>query len=63
MFQAQQLVFYSCISPVHMGAGSAVGVIDNPPQACRPAVVMLTVTPCLHDIASSLRRPGAQARR
>ena len=32
MFQAQQLVFYSCISPVHMGAGSAVGVIDNPIQ-------------------------------
>ena len=32
MFQAQQLVFYSCISPVHMGAGSAVGAIDNPIQ-------------------------------
>jgi len=32
MFQAQQVVFYSCISPVHMGAGSAVGAIDNPIQ-------------------------------
>jgi len=32
MFQAQQLVFYTCVSPVHMGAGSAVGVIDNPIQ-------------------------------
>ena len=32
MFQAQQLVFYSCLSPVHMGAGSAVGAIDNPIQ-------------------------------
>lgn len=32
MFQAQQLVFYSCVSPVHMGAGSAVGAIDNPIQ-------------------------------
>ncbi len=32
MFQAQQVVFYSCVSPVHMGAGSAVGAIDNPIQ-------------------------------
>lgn len=32
MFQAQQLVFYNCLSPVHMGAGSAVGAIDNPIQ-------------------------------
>jgi CRISPR-associated protein Cmr4 len=32
MFQAQRLVFYSCLSPVHMGAGSAVGAIDNPIQ-------------------------------
>lgn len=32
MFQAQQLVFYSCVSPVHMGAGQAVGTIDNPIQ-------------------------------
>jgi CRISPR-associated protein Cmr4 len=32
MFQAQQLVFYSCVSPVHMGAGQAVGAIDNPIQ-------------------------------
>ncbi len=32
MFQASQLVFYSCLSPVHMGAGSAVGAIDNPIQ-------------------------------
>lgn len=32
MFQAQRLVFYTCVSPVHMGAGSAVGAIDNPIQ-------------------------------
>ena len=32
MFEATQLVFYSCLSPVHMGAGSAVGAIDNPIQ-------------------------------
>lgn len=32
MFQEQQLVFYTCVSPVHMGAGSAVGAIDNPIQ-------------------------------
>ena len=32
MFQAQQLVFYNCLSPVHMGAGTAVGAIDNPIQ-------------------------------
>lgn len=32
MFQAQRLVFYTCVSPVHMGAGQAVGAIDNPIQ-------------------------------
>jgi CRISPR-associated protein Cmr4 len=32
MFQAQQLVFYNCLSPVHMGAGTAIGAIDNPIQ-------------------------------
>jgi CRISPR-associated protein Cmr4 len=32
MFQAQQLVFYTCVSPVHMGAGQAIGAIDNPIQ-------------------------------
>lgn len=32
MFEAQKLVFYSCVSPVHMGAGQAIGVIDNPIQ-------------------------------
>lgn len=32
MFQAQQLVYYTCVSPVHMGAGQAVGAIDNPIQ-------------------------------
>ena len=32
MFEARQLVFYTCVSPVHMGAGQAVGAIDNPIQ-------------------------------
>ena len=32
MFQATQLVFYNCLSPVHMGAGTAVGAVDNPIQ-------------------------------
>lgn len=32
MFQKQAAAFIYCISPVHMGAGSAVGVIDNPIQ-------------------------------
>lgn len=32
MFQAQRLVFYYATSPVHMGAGQAVGAIDNPIQ-------------------------------
>ncbi len=32
MFEAQQLVFYTRVSPVHMGAGQAVGAIDNPIQ-------------------------------
>ena len=32
MFQRQAAVFLYAVSPVHMGAGSAVGVIDNPIQ-------------------------------
>lgn len=32
MFQKQAVSFIYCVSPVHMGAGSAVGVIDNPIQ-------------------------------
>lgn len=32
MFEATQLVFYYAISPVHMGAGSAIGAIDSPIQ-------------------------------
>lgn len=32
MFQQQAAVFLYAVSPVHMGAGSAVGVIDNPIQ-------------------------------
>lgn len=32
MFESSQLVFYYAISPVHMGAGSAIGAIDSPIQ-------------------------------
>lgn len=32
MFQQQATVFFYAVSPVHMGAGQAVGVIDNPIQ-------------------------------
>lgn len=32
MFEKQAVVFFYAVSPVHMGAGSAVGVIDNPIQ-------------------------------
>lgn len=32
MFQKSTTVFFYSVSPVHMGAGSAVGVIDNPIQ-------------------------------
>lgn len=32
MFEAKRLVFYYATSPVHMGAGQAVGAIDNPIQ-------------------------------
>jgi CRISPR-associated protein Cmr4 len=32
MFEAKRLVFYYATSPVHMGAGLAVGAIDNPIQ-------------------------------
>ncbi|WP_295455475.1 type III-B CRISPR module RAMP protein Cmr4 [uncultured Thiodictyon sp.] len=32
MFDATRLVFYYAVTPVHMGAGSAIGAIDNPIQ-------------------------------
>ena len=32
MYQAQKALFFYCISPVHMGAGTAIGLIDNPIQ-------------------------------
>jgi CRISPR-associated protein Cmr4 len=32
MFEAQQLVFHTCVSPAHTGAGQAVGAIENPLQ-------------------------------
>jgi CRISPR-associated protein Cmr4 len=32
VFQATRLVFYYAVTPVHMGAGSAIGAIDNPIQ-------------------------------
>lgn len=32
MFEKSAVVFLYCVSPVHMGAGQAVGVIDNPIQ-------------------------------
>ncbi len=32
MFEAKKLVLYYAVSPVHMGAGSAIGAIDSPIQ-------------------------------
>lgn len=32
MFEARQLVFYTCATPLHMGAGTAIGAIDSPIQ-------------------------------
>ena len=32
MYEASQLIFYYAVSPVHMGAGSAIGAIDSPIQ-------------------------------
>ena len=32
MFEKRAAVFLYALSPVHMGAGSAIGVIDNPIQ-------------------------------
>lgn len=32
MFEEKRLMFLYCISPVHMGAGQALGVVDNPIQ-------------------------------
>ncbi len=32
MFEKKSLMFYYCTTPLHMGAGTAVGAIDNPIQ-------------------------------
>lgn len=32
MFEQKALMFLYCVSPVHMGAGQALGVVDNPIQ-------------------------------
>ncbi|MCX7895923.1 MAG: type III-B CRISPR module RAMP protein Cmr4 [Thermoanaerobaculum sp.] len=32
MFEEKRLLFLYCLSPVHMGAGQAIGVVDNPIQ-------------------------------
>ncbi len=32
MFEAKKALFLYCVSPVHMGAGTALGAIDNPIQ-------------------------------
>ncbi len=32
MFERKALMFLYCVSPVHMGAGQAIGVVDNPIQ-------------------------------
>jgi CRISPR-associated protein Cmr4 len=32
MFEKKAAVFLYAVSPVHMGAGQAIGVIDNPIQ-------------------------------
>lgn len=32
MFTEQRLMFIYCVSPVHMGSGTSLGVIDNPVQ-------------------------------
>jgi CRISPR-associated protein Cmr4 len=32
MFEAKKALFIYCVSPVHMGAGTAIGLIDNPIQ-------------------------------
>jgi len=32
VYQANRLVFYYAVTPIHMGAGSAIGAIDNPIQ-------------------------------
>lgn len=32
MYEAKSLMFLYCVSPVHMGAGQALGVVDNPIQ-------------------------------
>ncbi len=32
MFEKSKLLFMYCVTPVHMGAGQAIGVVDNPIQ-------------------------------
>jgi hypothetical protein len=47
MFEKQVAVFLYAVIPVHMGAGQAIGVIDNPIQRERH-----TNHPCLPAAAS-----------
>ncbi len=70
MFEKQAAVFLYAVSPVHMGAGSAVGVIDNPIQRERhtrhPSFAGSGIKGALRHAFESLcapeARPGAKDR-
>lgn len=46
MFQTSATVFLYAVSPVHMGAGQAIDVIDNPIQRERHTGHPYFLAPC-----------------
>jgi CRISPR-associated protein Cmr4 len=65
MFEQQAAVFLYAVSPVHMGAGSAVGVIDNPIQRERhtnhPSFAGSGIKGALRHGFEALAKPDAQS--
>ncbi len=60
MFERFQLVFFHCVSPVHVGAGQAIGAIDNPIQRERhtgyPCFAASGLKGALRDYVLDVRR-------
>lgn len=64
MFEEKRLIFLYCVSPVHMGAGQALGVVDNPIQRERhtghPIFAGSGIKGALRDEFEAMRRAEAK---
>lgn len=64
MFEKKAAIFLYCVSPVHMGAGSAVGVVDNPIQRERhtghPSFAGSGIKGAVRHAWRTLARPDAR---